>query len=814
MGETSRGHTLNFFHLAVFCAFLILGATLGIALLINDQPLRSSLLDVVSAIVGLLASLALFTLAKSPAVRSKRFAIAWGTIAFATFIYAIADTIWAVLEVGLKEQPFPSIADAFYLAYYPVFLMGVFLMSDKPASTSEQLTKVFDVGIIFVSAILGFWNFLIGPVIMSNTSRPLLEQGILLAYPVGDLVLFGALLLIIYNHSDKQDGTPILLLAGTLLAMIVTDSIYGYQTLLGTYVSGGLLDIGWIVSFLLAGLAGISQLTAIQPKNNIQIPPRQGLSGKLKSIGPYLPFFWFVGAFILLIRGGLTSLPMNFASISAGVGCVIGLVIIRQIITLSVNNKLNAQLQNTLGSLRIQTIELGKANLELQTEIAERERVEEQLSYNALHDAMTGLANRTLFLDRLGQAIEHTKRRTDHAFAVLFIDLDQFKVVNDSLGHLTGDQLLILVAQRLRDCLRSSDTIARFGGDEFEILLDVTVAEKTVLTVTNKIQEAIRSPFRIEEHEIFISASIGVLMSLDGYDHAEDVLRDADLAMYQAKALGKGRSEIFDLNMRTQAFLHLAVENELRMALDNRELQLYYQPILSLESNRLVGFEALLRWHHPMRGILLPEEFLSIAEESGLILPISNWVLNETCSQLKQWHEQFPDMKNLTVNVNISSKQLLQPNFIERVATALDTHKLKAEYLKLEINEAALISNYARANEVFTELQNLGVQLQVDNFGKGHSVPGYLHQFPITTIKVDKSFIDGMGKGRGATDFIRAIVSMSRELGVEIIAEGIETGEQLEELKKLLFDFGQGYLFSKPLDVESAEKILSGQKKS
>jgi diguanylate cyclase (GGDEF)-like protein len=457
---------------------------------------------------------------------------------------------------------------------------------------------------------------------------------------------------------------------------------------------------------------------------------------------------------------------------------------------------------------------LGKANLELQNEIAERERVERQLSYNALHDAMTGLANRTLFLDRLGQAIEHTKRRAEYVFAVLFIDLDQFKVVNDSLGHLRGDQLLILVAQRLRDCLRSSDTIARFGGDEFEILLDVTGAEKTILTVTDKIQEVIRSPFKIEEHEVHVTASIGVLTSLDGYDHAEDVLRDADLAMYQAKALGKGRSEIFDINMRTQAFLHLAVENELRRALDNRELQLYYQPILSLESNRLVGFEALLRWHHPMRGILLPEEFLSVAEESGLILPISNWVLNETCSQLRQWHEQFPDLKDLTVNVNISGKQLLQPNFIERVAAALETHKLKAEYLKLEINEAALISNYARANEVFTELKNLGVQLQVDNFGKGHSAPRYLHQFPITTIKVDKSFIEGMGKGRGTTDFIRAIVSMSRELGIKIIAEGIETGEQLEELKKLLFDFGQGYLFSKPLDAESAEKILARQEKS
>ena len=813
MGETSRGSIPNFFFSAVICAILILGITLGIVLLVGDQLLRSSLLDVISPVVDLFACITLFIAARYSAVRSKRAAMAWGTIAAAMLIYSLADITWAILEVGLKAQPFPSIADAFYLAFYPVFLMGVFLLPDKPATASEQITKVLDIGIILLAAILGFWNFLIGPIILSLVGKPLLEQAILLAYPVGDLVLFGALLRIIYNQSEEQDETSIYFLAGTLLAMIVTDSIYSYQSLLETYVSGGLVDIGWIVTFLLAGLASVSQITVIQSTKGTQKAPRSVFSGRLKSIGPYLPFFWFIGAFVLLIQGGLTSLPMNFLSLSLGVGGVIGLVILRQIITLSVNNRLHGQLKNTLGSLQIQTIELGKTNLELQNEIAERERVERQLSYNALHDAMTGLANRTLFLDRLGQAIEHTKRRAEYAYAVLFIDLDQFKVVNDSLGHLIGDQLILLVAQRLKDSLRSSDTIARFGGDEFEILLDVTGAEKTVLTVTDKIQEVIRLPFRIEGHEVYITASIGVLVSLEGYDLAEDVLRDADLAMYQAKALGKGRSEIFDINMRTQAFLHLAVENELRRALDNHELQLYYQPILSLESNRLVGFEALLRWHHPMRGILLPEEFLSIAEESGLILPISNWVLNETCSQLKHWHEQFPDLKDLTVNVNISSKQLLQPNFIERVATALDTHKLKAEYLKLEITEAALINNYARANEVFAELKNLGVQLQVDNFGKGHSAPGYLHQFPITTIKVDKSFIEGMGKGSGTTDLIRAIVSMSRELGIEIIAEGIETGEQLEELKELLFDFGQGYLFSKPLDVESAGKVLAKQEK-
>ena len=396
-------------------------------------------------------------------------------IGLAMLVFGLGDITWAILELGLQEPPFPSIADVFYLAYYPLLLAGVFLLLDKPATGGEKINQVLDAGIVMVAATLAFWNFLLGPIVFANAGYPLLEQAILLAYPVGDLVLLWALLRIIYNNSNQHYEAPTLLFAGSLTLTIILDCIYSYQALLGTYVSGGILDIGWVASGLLAGLAGVSQVTAIQSLESTgKFPARLEFLGRLKIVTPYFPYFWLIAAYVLLIESRLTPLPMNLLSLSLGVGAIICLVLLRQIITLFENNKLNAQLQQAMGKLQIQTIELENTNQELQNEIVERKAVEQQLTHDSLHDAMTGLPNRVLFLDRLGQAIEYCKRRTEYTFAVLFIDIDQFKVINDSLGHLAGDQLLISIGRRMKECLRSSDTVARFGGDEFAILLEIT----------------------------------------------------------------------------------------------------------------------------------------------------------------------------------------------------------------------------------------------------------------------------------------------------------------------------------------------------
>jgi PAS domain S-box-containing protein len=371
---------INFLYWAGFLALLILGINLGVIFLVHSQELRASLSDTISPIVDLLASAALFVAAKYSTPRSKHLAMAWGWLALATFLYALGDIIWLILEVVLKTPPFPSIADGFYLAYYPVSLVGVFLLMDKSASTGERINRGLDIGIILGAAILGFWNFLIGPIIISNVGEPLLEQAILMAYPVGDLVLCGALLLIIYNRSDDQNQTPIFFLFGSLLVTIIADSIYSYQSLLGTYVSGGLLDLGWIVSMLLIGLAGVAQFVAIRSTN---IPkkssPEVVLQGKLSAISLYLPYFWLVGAYVLLVIGGVTPLPMSFLSLSISVGAIIILVLVRQVITLSENKKLNGQLQTTMGRYQAQSAELEKTNQELRFDITVRKKTQDAL---------------------------------------------------------------------------------------------------------------------------------------------------------------------------------------------------------------------------------------------------------------------------------------------------------------------------------------------------------------------------------------------------------------------------------------------------
>jgi len=383
-------------------------------------------------------------------------------------------------------------------------------------------------------------------------------------------------------------------------------------------------------------------------------------------------------------------------------------------------------------------------------------------------------------------------------------------VINDSLGHAAGDQLLVSIAGRLRDCLRSSDTVARLGGDEFVLLLENTTDEFGVHRVTRRIEEALRASHNLEGHEVYITASIGIVLSLQGYTNPNDVLRDADIAMYRAKALGKARCEIFNLELRTEAISRLELENDLRRAVERQEFQLYYQPIFSLDPPVLMGFEALIRWNHPERGLLLPGEFIHVAEESGIILQMGEWVLNEACGQMKKWREEFPDQSRLAINVNISGRQFIQPDFVDQIQKTLERVGLDAGALKLEITESVLIDSQARAGEVFTRLCELGVQLQIDDFGTGYSSLGYLQHYPVHTIKIDKSFVQEMGHGKKGTELIRAIVTMARDLGMETIAEGVETRDQLDELKSLSCQYGQGFLLSRPLDRMAAEGVIAG----
>lgn len=442
-------------------------------------------------------------------------------------------------------------------------------------------------------------------------------------------------------------------------------------------------------------------------------------------------------------------------------------------------------------------------------DITERKRIEEQLLYDALHDALTGLPNRAFFKERLEYALKRAKRDKNYLFAVLFIDLDRFKIINDSLGHLVGDRMIVAIGNKLQKILRNTDIIARFGGDEFTILLDGIKDIKEVNLVTERICKIMRSPFKIDAHEVFTTASIGIALSSTGYEQASDILRDADIAVYRAKELGKDRYEVFDKEMHARAIKILQLENNLRKALENQEFKLNYQPIISLQTGCLVGFEALVRWQHPQQGLIPPTEFIPLAEETGSIVPIGEWILQEACHQMHAWQNQFTDNSRLKISVNISSKQIKDYKFIDKLDRILQKTQLNGKNLKLEITESVLMENAEAATKILLELRNRDIELSIDDFGTGYSSLSYLHKFPVNTLKIDRSFVSRMQPDRDNCEIVRAILTLAHTLGMDAIAEGIETAEQLQQLKLLGCEQGQGYYFSKPLDPEAATNFIS-----
>lgn len=437
----------------------------------------------------------------------------------------------------------------------------------------------------------------------------------------------------------------------------------------------------------------------------------------------------------------------------------------------------------------------------------ERQRAANQLLHDALHDALTDLPNRTLFSDRLKCACEKVKRYPEHKFAVLFLDLDRFKVINDSLGHARGDQLLIVMARRIESCLRTGDTVARLGGDEFAILLEVIKDIGDAIKVVKRIQQELASPFYLGQHEVFISVSIGIALSESGFVRAEDHLRNADLAMYRAKVQGRACYEIFDTTMHSQAMTRLQQETDLRRAIDRGELRLHYQPIVSLTTGQVTGFEALVRWQHPQRGLVYPNEFIRLAEETGLIIPLGWWVLQEACYQLNEWQTTFANSA-LTMSVNFSNKQISQPGLSEHITQIIQATGLEPESLHLEITESALMDNAEAASAMLWQLRALGVRLHLDDFGTGYSSLSYLHQLPINVLKIDRSFVSRIGASGENGEIVETIVMLARNLNMEIIAEGVETEVQLAKLRVLGCQYGQGYLFSQPLDSEALQAWL------
>jgi diguanylate cyclase (GGDEF)-like protein len=481
------------------------------------------------------------------------------------------------------------------------------------------------------------------------------------------------------------------------------------------------------------------------------------------------------------------------------------------ILNIHINNMID-HLQVLTSTLEQQvadrTEKLSLVNEELKIELTERKRMEKQLSYTALHDPLTDLPNRVLFMDRLDHALERFKRNKEYKFAVFFVDLDRFKVVNDSMGHNVGDLLLVENAHRLKACLRGQDTVARLGGDEFVILLEDMETPADYKIVASRIQQSLDLPANLDGKLVFISVSMGIVLNDVRYERAEEMLRDADIAMYQAKKHGRNRYEVFTPAMFDGMMTHFEQENDLRKALERHEFVVYYQPIVNLEPRHIIGFEALLRWQHPTRGLIEPAEFIPTLEEMGLIVPVGYWVLEEACRQIHTWQIRYPADPPLTISVNLSTRQCNQNDLVQKISEILEKNKLDASSLKLELTESLVVEDFEFTSTILLQLRDLGIQVQIDDFGTGYSSLSYLHSLPIETLKIDRAFISQLGPTGSGVEIVRTILALAHSLGMKVIAEGVETSEQLSMLQSLDCKLVQGFLFARPVGQIEAGNLL------
>ncbi|MEM7717048.1 MAG: EAL domain-containing protein [Cyanobacteria bacterium P01_A01_bin.68] len=472
-----------------------------------------------------------------------------------------------------------------------------------------------------------------------------------------------------------------------------------------------------------------------------------------------------------------------------------------QLEILKLNNRLEERVKQ-------RTLELENTLQRLQIEINYRQELQSKLLESALRDDLTALPNRVFFINRLEQALNRAKLESSYHFAVLFLDCDRFKIINDSLGHLIGDELLIAIAQRLQTSLSPFDTLARLGGDEFGIILENVSNIETVTCVSERILNSLGQHFQISRYQVFVNVSIGINWGNFNYEKPEYLLRDADTAMYRAKALGRGRFHVFNPEMHREAIQILELENDLRRAVKNQELIVYYQPIVCLNTGLIIGFEALVRWQHPTKGLILPTEFISVAEETGLIYAVDTWVLRSACNQLRVWQNHSSTPKPLHISVNLSAKLFLQPNFLAQIDQIIYETKINPAFLEFEITESVIMENSLDMKKTLEELRERNIKLIMDDFGTGYSSLSYLHSFPLNTLKIDKSFLNLMHKNNESMSLVPAMIGIAHSMGMQAIAEGVETFEQLSQIRNLNCDFAQGNLFSQAMEPKSILDLM------
>ena len=784
----------------------IIASGLAITYLVRDENAQVVLSDILFPIVCLLVSGVLFTVSRKMAAQSRRMALTWAIFATGILVSGIGDAIWAWLEIKNDILPFPSIADAAYINYYILFFIGMLVYPKKIPRHLDTLKAALDLGTILLAGILCILHFMVFPVYDTIRTEPLLNQVLTLAYPFGDILLFATSVAMIFIRPEGYNRTPVLLLALSSVLYCTADTIYSMQTLTDTYVSGKLLDNVWLLAYVLYAWAGLVQVHFA----SIGV----GEAGKRKSHWQintqwesYLPYIWMLFVFGLLIPSHYQVIPWRFETIVALTGIMIVMIMLRQIISLIENEHLNLRLSAALELVRDKSNILQQTNQELEEQIVAHQEARDRLSHAATHDVLTGLPNRTYLMEYLHTAIRYSQANPSAYSAVMFLDCDRFKLINDSLGHAMGDDVLVQVAQRIRGCLRAHDVVARLGGDEFIIYLLETNGEGGINRAAERLIEELKKPFQARDQEIYLSASIGVVSEIGGYMTPTEILRDADIAMYKAKEEGRSRYKLFSPALRTEAYDRMEAERDLRRALEDDQFELVFQPVVHLADEKIAGFEALLRWNHPLRGQVPPAEFISLAEQNGLIIPIGQWVIRHALRQFADWLKDGVVRPDWYISVNTSSNEFLDPKFIDLIESALAKNGLKSHHFKLEITESVFLGNTEAARQAFERLSAMGIDCMLDDFGTGYSSLGYLHAFPIRTIKIDRSFIWSVDS-EARLDMVGAIMSVAHGLGLRTVAEGVETQLQLSEVRRLGCDYGQGYLFYRPMSAKMLEQAL------
>lgn len=847
--------------------------------------------NIASIVAPVLAALACARRARRESGRVRH---GWALMGLATFAWGVGQMIWTYYEqIAGREVPFPSFADAGYLALIPLTVAAMLTFPSTPAKIEPRIGRLLDGLIILATTLFLSWDLLLGRLV-AGAEGSVASIVIGLAYPAGDIVIVSLVMFNVAHPRGRRSFSAALVGSG-LLAIAFADSLFAYLISHGAYSTGNPIDAVWAIGFLLLMLA------ALKDKSVRSTVVREEHTSWLRALIPYAaiplgiivasmhlaatdtlePFLLWTGLAVVILVLGRQFLAVRenlqlaqtlerrvderTASLRASEERSRSILETAADAFISTNDDglitdwnhqaesmfgrsraeaigfhvdevvlfdheagggpLTSRLENFIGrrsestmrdaqgdlfpaevtAWRLVVNETAQTNVFVH-DVSERKAFEGRLEHQALHDALTGLPNRVLFEDRVSHALIRA-RRGFRSIAVLFIDLDDFKVVNDSLGHASGDRVLVDVAERLHGCLREGDTVARLGGDEFALLLeDFTEGEE--LALAQRIMDALNAPVVLDDREILLRASLGVALG-GSTQPVNEVLSNADVAMYSAKAQGKGRYSVFLPSMREVLQDRLQTESDLSRAIERGELWLAYQPIIEASTGRIAAMESLLRWRHPSGKGMAPCEFIGIAEETGLIVPVGRWILEEACKQIRTWQLRHPAASQLKVSVNLSVRQFQNPGLIETVAGALRGSGLPPSSLIVEVTESVLVSDSDSVVEQLRELREMGVQVSIDDFGTGYSSLSYLKKLPIDLLKIDKSFVSGVARSVEDSALAHAIIRLAHTLGMQTTAEGIEEEVQGTRLKELGCDYLQGYHLGRPGAPEEVEHLLN-----